>query len=187
MGNSTMKNPEKIDSLDLAMREPIIFYYWDTFFTIQHESGTGVGEKENILRNFMTSGVRERHRRFGIKNFIIHLRATQTLIEIRLFKGRRSWAKRISYQQKPRLCVLVVDGVRLSRTAEEDREWLKFRWVFLLEFTRSFFPITFFPELKKTFSVHLSANRSLKSKKKKTRSSERKFIFLPHLQANGGK
>lgn len=90
----------KVDSLDLVMREPIIFYCRDTFLR-SSKTGTKASEKESILRNFITSGVWERRRRFGIKNFIIHLRVTQTLIEIRLFKANRSWAMRISYLQNP--------------------------------------------------------------------------------------
>lgn len=168
------------------MREPIIFYCWGTFFyeLARRSSVTGIDRNDSILHNFMTSWLREHHRRFGIKIFIIHLRPTQTFIEIRLFKTLFWGAKIISYQQKTRLCFLWSQAKKLSRT-EEDREWLKFQWVSRFDFIRSFSHHVF-PRVSKK-NLFGKVHQEPENEKEKENSLERrKFYFSASFtEANG--
>lgn len=66
-------------SVDLPMREPIIFYCWDTFFYDQNKRGKESSGHYAMFYDFRMLGKRpQAAKRFWIKIFIIHLRAADT-------------------------------------------------------------------------------------------------------------
>lgn len=69
------------------MREPIIFYCWDTFFTITPNKRDKAEREARSLHSFRASGCCERQRAtedLELK-FLLFIWGPQTLIEIRLF------------------------------------------------------------------------------------------------------
>jgi hypothetical protein len=114
-------------------------------------------KNESILQNFTTSGLWERHRRFGIKIFIIHLWATQTLIERRLFKakklhrveGEEGRGKKNFLSAKNQTLFFVVEGKEIVKGRRRPR-MIKIPMGFPAKFIRSIFPSRSF-RAKKTF------------------------------------